>query len=199
MSETLIVDPAERWFGRSAETLTATERLVLSAAAQRNLVSRDINTAFAGKLTLGPRLADKVAEFGGSWGFIIAFALALALWTGLNTVLLDRPFDAYPFIFLNLLLSMLAAVQAPIIMMSQNRHAAKDRLDAAHDYEINLKAEIEIMALHDKLDQLRGGQIAALLARQEQQIELLTSLLREGRSLGSGPAAGGLSATREPQ
>jgi uncharacterized membrane protein len=174
---------AHRWFGREAEELSATERMVLSAAKQRNLVSRDVNEAFSGKLTFGQRLADKVAEFGGSWSFIIAFALVLAAWAALNTLVLDHPFDAYPFIFLNLILSMVAAIQAPIIMMSQNRQAARDRLDAAHDYEINLKAEIEIMALHEKLDGLRNQQIAALLQRQQEQIELLTRLLREGGSL----------------
>ena len=171
---------AHRWFGRDAACLGATERMVLSAAAQRNLVSRDVNAAFSERLTLGQRLADKVAEFGGSWSFIISFSLALAAWAGLNTLVLAHPFDPYPFIFLNLILSMVAAIQAPIIMMSQNRQAARDRLDAAHDYEINLKAEIEIMALQEKLDQLRSEQIAALLARQQEQIELLTRLLHEG-------------------
>jgi uncharacterized membrane protein len=171
---------AHRWFRRGAEDLGATERKVLTAAVQRNLVSRDVNEAFSERLTLGERLADKVAEFGGSWGFITAFSLGLAAWAGLNTVVLARPFDPYPFIFLNLILSMVAAIQAPIIMMSQNRQAARDRLDAAHDYEINLKAEIEIMALHEKLDQMRTEQIAALLAQQQAQIELLTRLLREG-------------------
>jgi uncharacterized membrane protein len=173
---------AHRWFGRAAEELGATERRVLAAARGRNILARNVNEALAGDLTFGQRLADKVAEFGGSWSFIIAFTLALALWAGLNTLVLVRPFDPYPFIFLNLILSMVAAVQAPVIMMSQNRQAARDRLDAAHDYEINLKAEIEIMALHEKLDQLRAGQIAALLAKQQEQIELLTRLLREGGS-----------------
>jgi uncharacterized membrane protein len=171
---------ARRWFGRGDEELGATERRVLSATRQRTIVARNLDEAFAGDLTFGQRLADKVAEFGGSWSFIIAFALALALWAGLNALVLTRPFDPYPFIFLNLILSMLAAVQAPIIMMSQNRQAARDRLDAAHDYEINLKAEIEIMALHEKLDGLRTGQIAALLAKQQEQFELLSRLLREG-------------------
>ena len=171
---------AHRLFGRDAESLTPTERMVLSAARARSLVSRDINEAATERLTLGQRLADGVARLGGSWGFILGFMLFLAAWAGLNTLLLTRPFDPYPYIFLNLILSMVAAIQAPVIMMSQNRQAARDRLDAAHDYEINLKAEIEIMALHEKLDGLRTGQIAALLARQQEQIELLTRLLREG-------------------
>ncbi len=174
---------AHRWFGPRAAHLGPAERLVLSAARKRNVISRNVEEAFAEDRRFGQRLADQVAKFGGSWTFIIIFGLILAAWVGLNTLLLIRPFDPYPFIFLNLLLSMLAAMQAPVIMMSQNRQAARDRLDAAHDYEINLKAEIEIMALHDKLDRLRAEQIEALLARQQEQIALLTRLLQEGRSV----------------
>ena len=133
--------------------------------------------------TVGQRLADRVAEIGGSWGFIIGFALALVIWMGWNmlTKASGLSFDPYPFIFLNLMLSMLAAIQAPIIMMSQNRQAAKDRLNAAHDYEVNLKAEIEIMGLHDKLDQLRSQDIERLLIQQQEQITLLTRLVQERR------------------
>ncbi|MBL6454707.1 DUF1003 domain-containing protein [Belnapia sp. T6] len=171
---------AHRWFGHKAHDLGPAERLVLAAAKQRSVISRNVERDFAGELTFGQRIADRVAEFGGSWSFIIAFGLFLLAWTVLNA-LLPRPFDAYPYIFLNLLLSMIAALQAPIIMMSQNRQAARDRLDAAHDYEVNLKAEIEIMALHEKLDQLRTREIEALLARQQEQIELLTRLLQERR------------------
>ena len=107
--------------------------------------------------SLGERLADRVASFGGSWGFIVGFSVALALWMAWNWLGkgLHLAFDPYPFIFLNLMLSTLAAVQAPIIMMSQNRQAAKDRLTASVDYEINLRAELEIMRLHEKLDQMR--------------------------------------------
>jgi uncharacterized membrane protein len=112
-------------------------------------------------------------------GLIVLFGLGLVAWTGINLVLRREAFDPYPFIFLNLLLSMLAAVQAPIIMMSQNRQAAKDRLDAAHDYEVNLKAEIEIMGLHDKLDQMRAHEIETMLRRQQDQIDMLARLLRE--------------------
>jgi uncharacterized membrane protein len=168
-----------RWFGRHAEALTPAEALVLSAARGRKVISRDIHEAFTGELSFGQRLADKVAAFGGSWSFILAFLGFLLAWVVANTLLLASPFDAYPFIFLNLLLSMIAAIQAPVIMMSQNRQAARDRLDAGHDYEVNLKAEIEIMALHDKLDQMRGQQIEALLVAQQQQIELLTRPVRE--------------------
>ena len=115
---------------------------------------RDPNTAFDDTMTLGERLADRVAAIGGSWGFITAFCLFLVGWSVLNTIILGTgAFDPFPFIFLNLMLSMLAALQAPIIMMSQNRQAAKDRLTAALDYETNLRAELEILRLHRKMDQ----------------------------------------------
>ncbi|WP_404326968.1 DUF1003 domain-containing protein [Aerophototrophica crusticola] len=130
-------------------------------------------------------MADKVAAVGGSWGFVIGFGLFLLAWAGLNSALLAGwrlAWDPYPYIFLNLLLSMLAAVQAPIIMMSQNRQAAKDRLQAAHDYEVNLKAELEIMALHEKLDRLRDENLSHLLRRQEEQLALLQAMvaMRDG-------------------
>lgn len=175
---------AQRWFAKSFEELGQIERRILERAAQRKPVSKDVNRSFADGLTFGQRLADKVALFGGSWAFILSFGAALLVWTGVNTYVLKRPFDPYPFIFLNLLLSMLAAMQAPVIMMSQNRQSMKDRLDAAHDYEVNLKAEIEIMALHEKLDQLRTQQVEQLLAKQQEQITLLTELLRASRSAG---------------
>jgi uncharacterized membrane protein len=170
---------ADRWVGRPADALNAAEQSVLAAAQRRAIISRDVEQSFAERLSFGQRLADQVAVFGGSWSFIIIFGLVLVAWVVVNTLLPVRPFDAYPFIFLNLILSMLAAIQAPVIMMSQNRQAARDRADAAHDYEINLKAEIEIMALHDKLDRLRTEQIEALLAKQQEQIALLTRLLQD--------------------
>lgn len=107
--------------------------------------------------TFGQRLADQVVAIGGSWAFIIGFAVALAGWMGVNRLLQGAAFDPYPFIFLNLLLSMLAAVQAPLILMSQNRQAAKDRRAAENDYVVNLRAELEIMHLHDKLDEIRAA------------------------------------------
>ena len=113
--------------------------------------------------TLGERLADRVAEFGGSWTFIMIFAGFLFCWAFINSELLGtKAFDPYPYIFLNLMLSMLAAIQAPIIMMSQNRQAARDRFEASKDYEVNLKAEIELMALHHKIDTHFLNEIAAL-------------------------------------
>ena len=169
---------ARRWFGRAFDELRRAEQRVIETTAHRRLVATDTNAQFAGDLTFGQRLADRVAQFGGSWTFILLFAGALVTWALLNTKVLGHPFDPYPFIFLNLLLSMLAAVQAPVIMMSQNRQAAKDRLDAAHDYEVNLKAEMEIMALHEKLDALRDAQLARLLETQEEQLKLLADMVR---------------------
>jgi uncharacterized membrane protein len=153
-------------------------------ASPEKVVTEDVNHVFASDLSFGQRLADKVSQFGGSWSFIIIFALVLVFWTLANSYVLHRPFDPYPYIFLNLLLSMLAAVQAPVIMMSQNRQAVKDRIDAANDYKVNLKAEIEIMALHEKLDQMRAEQVGIMFARQQEQIDLLTTLLASVRANG---------------
>jgi uncharacterized membrane protein len=125
--------------------------------------------------TLGQRLADKVAAVGGSWAFIIGFGVVLAVWMSWNVAsrVFGLAFDPYPFIFLNLMLSMLAAIQAPVIMMSQNRAAQRDRENAEHDYVVNLRAELEIMHLHAKLDSLRDQQIVELLQKQSEAIELL--------------------------
>ena len=139
------------------------ERRVIERVAKRLAISRNINTSTDAALTFGDRLADRVASFGGSWTFLICFAVALLAWVFLNSVMLAGGFDPYPYILLNLFLSMLASIQAPIIMMSQNRHAIRDREQATHDYEINLKAEIEIMALHEKLDEMRAKDLAELL------------------------------------
>ena len=157
--------------------LTALEADVLISIKEQEILSRNINPEFDRKLTIGERLADKVADFGGSWRFIIIFFLLMVIWIGINTaVLLGRPFDPYPFILLNLILSCLAAIQAPIIMMSQNRQEAKDRLRAEHDYQVNLKAEIEIRQLHIKLDQLLNHSWHRLLEIQQIQIDLMEEL-----------------------
>ncbi len=160
---------ATRWFGRSADLLLPIERRILESARQGTTIARDVNAHFKAQSTVGERLSDRIAEIGGSWSFILSFLGFLVLWVIVNTLLLTRQsFDPYPFIFLNLILSMLAAIQAPIIMMSQNRAAARDRLDASHNYEVNLKAEIEILALHDKFDAIRDAelkQIAETLVR----------------------------------
>ena len=133
-----------------------------------------------GEPGFGQRAADAVARFGGSWRFIIIFGVVLCGWVLLNSWLLARNgrqgFDPYPYILLNLFLSMLASIQAPVILMSQNRQAEKDRIDARNDYEINLKAELEIMALHEKMDALKAKQWDELIALQQEQIRLLASL-----------------------
>ncbi len=159
-------DLASRWLTRKPGNLSDVEHKVLQSAIDRKAVSRNVNDSIA-----GDRLADTIARVGGSWSFILAFLAFLVVWTVLNAWLLGRAsFDPYPFIFLNLILSMLAAIQAPIIMMSQNRQAERDRIDASHNYAINLKAEIEIMALHEKLDEIRFQEIILL----RDQIRALT-------------------------
>lgn len=179
---------AREIFKSDVESLSDREKLILDRFVRRQKISRDISEEAEEQSSLGERLADRVASFGGSWTFIIVFALVLVVWIAGNTALLlvDRQtFDPYPFVFLNLILSMLAALQAPVIMMSQNRQAAKDRMAAAHDYEVNLKAELEIMQLHIKLDDMRQNQLTELLAKQSRHIELLEQLLAEK---GSGAA-----------
>lgn len=130
--------------------------------------------------SFGQRAADAVARFGGSWTFIMLFAIVLCGWVLLNSWLLARNggkgFDPYPYILLNLFLSMLASIQAPVILMSQNRQGEKDRMDARNDYEINLKAELEIMALHEKIDALKVKQWEELIALQQEQIRMLSTL-----------------------
>jgi uncharacterized membrane protein len=135
------------------------ERFVLAKLLRREVVARDPAEGEKA-LTLGERVADRVASFGGSWTFIFLFLGAMAAWIDLNRA--PGAFDPYPFILLNLVLSCLAALQAPVIMMSQNRQAAKDRLQAQHDYEVNLKAEMEIITLHAKLDDLLGQVVSRL-------------------------------------
>jgi len=172
-----VTHAAERWLGKTANKLSESEKRVLRHALERKPISR--RSYKPDEVAFGEWLADKVATFGGSWTFLLLFAGFLVAWAGANVWLLSRPFDPYPFIFLNLMLSMLAAAQAPIIMMSQNRQAAKDRIAAELDYEINLKAEIEIMALHEKFDQMRNEQMQSLLADQQRQIDMLTRLISE--------------------
>jgi uncharacterized membrane protein len=144
----------KRMFGRTIEQLDEAERRILHKAHEHQVVSTNVENDFQSGSTLGERLADGIARVGGSWNFIIAFLLFLVVWAIINTLFLTRAeaFDPYPFIFLNLVLSMVAAIQAPIIMMSQNRQSERDRFFAAKDYEVNLKAEIEVMALHHKID-----------------------------------------------
>ncbi len=157
-------------------------KLVRNISQTFQFSSRNTNEAFHEQLTLGQRVADKVATFGGSWPFIIIFTVILIIWVILNSVILARyhdSFDPYPYILLNLFLSMLAAIQAPVIMMSQNRQVAKDRMQADNDYAVNLKAELEILQLHEKLDELREQKWAELIKMQQEQIDILQKLLRE--------------------
>jgi uncharacterized membrane protein len=161
--------------------LSEREQRVIVHIAKRLHVARDVNSVLEEQQTFGERLADRVAQLGGSWAFITIFTGMLIAWVVVNTVVLGRfraAFDPYPYIFLNLILSMVAALQAPVILMSQNRQAARDRLAASLDYEINLKAEVEIMALHDKLDRIRVEHLESAIVEQCQQIESLSTLLR---------------------
>ncbi|MDR7147360.1 DUF1003 domain-containing protein [Rhizobium sp. BE258] len=140
-------------FGKSADELGDIEKRVLQKAHERKIISTNVNAVLSAESSFGQRIADGIARVGGSWSFILTFLAFLVIWTVINTIILATgAFDPYPFVFLNLILSMLAAIQAPIIMMSQNRQAERDRLEAAKDYEVNLKAELEVLALHQKID-----------------------------------------------
>jgi uncharacterized membrane protein len=159
--------------------LSFLEQEVLHSLREHETLAKDVDTEFEGDWTFGERLADRIAAFGGSWTFLISFGAFLALWIGLNSfVLYVRPIDPYPYILLNLILSCLAAIQAPIIMMSQNRQEAKDRVRLQHDYQVNLKAELEIRHLHEKIDHLLSHQWERLAQIQEIQLEVLSELSR---------------------
>jgi len=172
---------AEKIFRSEYEKLSEQEKHVAHHITERTPISENVVQGYTEQLTFGQKLADRVAAFGGSWTFILIFAMILVAWVFLNSIILvklgDKSFDPYPYIFLNLVLSMLAAIQAPIIMMSQNRQAYKDRLSAEHDYEVNLKAELEIIALHEKIDSLRQEQWKELIVLQEKQLKLLGQLI----------------------
>jgi uncharacterized membrane protein len=163
--------------------LSALEKDVVESVRQQEVLSRDVNAAFDRDLTPGEHLADRVAEFGGSWRFIGSFGVFLVIWMAVNSAaLLWRPWDPYPFILLNLILSCIAALQAPVIMMSQNRQEEKDRLRAENDYRVNLKAELEIRNLHAKMDLLLSHQWQRLLEIQEIQTEMMEELVGRSRS-----------------
>ena len=157
--------------------LSALEQEVVKSIHDNELVADDLNEQFDSTLTVGERVSDKVASFGGSWKFIILFFCVMAVWIVANSVyFLWHPWDPYPFILFNLILSMLAAIQAPIIMMSQNRQEDRDRLRAENDYKVNLKAEIELRVLSEKMDQLLHNQWVRLLEIQQIQMEMLEDL-----------------------
>ena len=173
-------DHAAQRLGKPYRDLDQRTQKVARHIAERKHIARNLATDPASAPTRGQRAADAVASFGGSWTFVGLFGAAMLAWVGLNALLLVRQgstFDPYPYILLNLFLSMLAAIQAPVILMSQNRQAEKDRMSAEHDYEVNLKAELEIMLLHEKVDLLRDQQWSELLAIQQQQLSLLAGLI----------------------
>ena len=155
---------------------------VAESLARNATLARNIEAQYEVRRTLGERLSDHLATFGGSWSFLIAFAVFLAVWMAINLAQGQaRAFDPYPFILLNLVLSTLAAIQAPIIMMSQKRQEAKDRLRAFNDFEVNLKAELEIRHLHEKIDHLISKQFQRLAEIQQVQLEIMDEQ-RKGRS-----------------
>jgi uncharacterized membrane protein len=161
-------DLAKRLLRSEWERLSHHERAVITKVLERVRPRRDVHEEYQDQRTLGERLADRVAALGGSWEFISSFLMFLVGWAILNAVILGRwgrAFDPYPFIFLNLILSMVAAIQAPIIMMSQNRQSVVDRMAAANDYEVNLRAELGVRALIDRLDELQRS--------HQEQIEML--------------------------
>ncbi|MEO5861783.1 MAG: DUF1003 domain-containing protein [Burkholderiales bacterium] len=172
---------AERLLGASFESLDDYAKKVARHISGRKHIARNISTEFDAT-TPGQRAADAIAAFGGSWTFMFIFFATLVAWVALNSVILahfGKAFDPYPYILLNLFLSMLASVQAPVILMSQNRQAEKDRMNAEHDYEINLKAELEIMLLHEKVDLLRDSQWNELIKIQQEQLKLLRDLIEK--------------------
>lgn len=168
-------DISKQLFGKPLSELGEIERRILTHARDRRTLATDSHAAFTARLSFGDRLADNIARVGGSWSFIIGFCGFLVFWVLLNTILLATgAFDPHPYIFLNLMLSMLAALQAPVIMMSQNRQAERDRFAASKDYEVNLKSEVELIALHHKVDDVLLREISELradLATLNRQLE----------------------------
>jgi uncharacterized membrane protein len=161
--------------------LSSLEKEVVESLSKNEILSTHIDQEYESALKFGERLSDRIAAFGGSWKFIIIFACVLLVWVISNSIaLLFKSFDPYPYILLNLILSCIAAIQAPIIMMSQNRQEAKDRIRAAHDYQINLKAELEIRHLHQKIDHLLSSQWKRLVEIQELQLELMEEIRLKG-------------------
>jgi uncharacterized membrane protein len=167
----------DRCFEAEKGEITVLDQEVLESLRQQDILSRNPEEELQSSLTVGQCLADRVANVGGSWKFITWFTVVFVVWILSNSVfLVTRPFDPYPFIFLNLVLSCLAAIQAPVIMMSQNRQEARDRLHAMRDYQVNLKAELEIRHLHQKVDHLLSHQWERLVEIQEIQMELINEV-----------------------
>jgi uncharacterized membrane protein len=166
---------------RDSDDMNALRQEVADSLLNQDTISKNLDKQFDAQTTRGERIADKVASFGGSWTFIIIFMTILFTWMGINTALiLAKPFDPFPYIFLNLILSCLAAIQAPVIMMSQNRGEAKDRLRSENDFKTNLKAEIEIQMVNQKLDKLINDQWKHLLEIQQMQMEMIQEMSKKG-------------------
>jgi len=160
--------------------LTELEKTVLDSVNKNKTLTDKIDGDAGKELTTGQRIADKVASFGGSWTFIILFGVFILIWISVNVFwLLNKAFDPYPFILLNLILSCIAALQAPVIMMSQNRQEEKDRDRSKKDYMINLKSELEIRTLHEKIDHLIMDQQQELLEFQKIQIDMMNDILKQ--------------------
>ncbi len=163
--------------------LSTLEKDVIEKLTDYEIISSNIEKEFVSDFTFGERVSDKIAAFGGSWKFISIFAFILFIWIGINSyILLSKPFDPYPFILLNLILSCIAAIQAPVIMMSQNRQEDRDRKRAEADYKINLKSEIELRQLHQKVDHLLIQQWERMVEIQELQLEVLEELRKNPKS-----------------
>lgn len=157
--------------------LSDLEMRVLDSLREQDSIAANVNEKFDQQLSLGDRISDQLANFGGSWSFLILFAAVVVIWMLVNGILIaQEAFDPYPFILLNLVLSCLAAIQAPVILMSQNRQEAKDRLRSEYDFQVNFRAELEIRLLHTKLDQLLSHQWQRLLEIQQLQLELMEEL-----------------------
>lgn len=160
--------------------LSKLEREVLESIQKSEILSKNVEPEIDEKLTFGQKIADKIAAFGGSWTFIISFLFFIGIWMFTNVyLLLTKPFDPYPFILLNLILSCLAALQAPVIMMSQHRQETRDRQRSEYDYQINLKAELEIRQLHEKMDHLLVHQSQRFLEIQQVQVELIEEIIEK--------------------
>ena len=175
-------ETAKRLLATELEKLSERERRVVERFVHRGRIARNVAREFDEQLTFGQRIADRFAQIIGSWRFIIIQSLLLAAWITLNVTAYVYRWDPYPFILLNLAMSFQAAYAAPILMMSQNRQAEKDHLQAKNDYEVNLKAELEIMQLHEKFNELRDSSWVELVRMQQQQIEMLERLLSEDRT-----------------
>jgi len=185
----ICIDDLARYRHRYVESLLSSEKgeidelqkEVLRSLREQDVLSRNPDAEFRAELSHGERVADRIAAFGGSWTFIGLFVATLVLWMALNTMLLvARAFDPYPYILLNLILSCIAALQAPVIMMSQRRQESRDRIRAVRDYQVNLKAELEIQQLHQKLDHLLSRQWERLVEIQEIQMELIQEIRGRG-------------------